>query len=87
MAARNCLVEKLPSGKNGRLKITDFGLTKFVGDENVYKPKSVTQMPVGWSALESLEQLIWMRESDVWSLGVLIWEVNDVMVMLISPDY
>lgn len=75
MAARNCLVVKQGT-KNGRLKITDFGMARYVGDDKVYKLTKATQMPIAWAALESLEKLIWTAESDIWSLSVLFWEVR-----------
>lgn len=91
LAARNCLIERQMNGRPGCLKITDFGMARvFSGGKIFYKAVTVTQVPVAWSALESLEEFVWTVESDVWSLGVLIWEVNAVFIVSIlkaSSDF
>lgn len=86
MAARNCLVEKAGQGL-GRLKITDFGMARFVGEQREFKLARVQHMPVAWTALESVEHFIWTVESDVWSLGVLVWEVSGSSSLILSGNY
>eukprot|EP01117_Protostelium_nocturnum_P019784 TRINITY_DN8666_c0_g1_i1.p1 TRINITY_DN8666_c0_g1~~TRINITY_DN8666_c0_g1_i1.p1 ORF type:complete len:292 (+),score=81.53 TRINITY_DN8666_c0_g1_i1:139-1014(+) len=79
LSARNVLL----SGRT--VKLTDFGMARessliqssFVGDKN----------PVRWSAPEVLNSQKYSFESDVWSFGVLIWEVmNDGKVPYGSKD-
>jgi serine/threonine protein kinase len=78
LAARNCLVEQ-NGDKLLRLKIGDFGLAKYIGDSKMFKVTNATQMPVAWSAIESLEKFEWTIKSDVWSMGVMIWEVSEYL--------
>ena len=54
------------------VKITDFGLSKY-GD--YYKAKSSRPMPFEWMAIESIERGRYDTKTDVWSFGVLVWEL------------
>lgn len=40
-----------------------------------YKKSSKTPVPVKWMALESLTHQIYTSKSDVWSYGILLWEL------------
>ncbi|VDN03312.1 unnamed protein product [Thelazia callipaeda] len=67
IAARNCLLsDKLD------IKISDFGMSderRFIHDEKLEK------VPMKWLAPETMQQRIFSSKSDVWSFGVLVWEV------------
>eukprot|EP00063_Salmo_salar_P086999 XP_014061834.1 PREDICTED: tyrosine-protein kinase TXK-like [Salmo salar] len=68
-AARNCLV----SDKNV-VKVCDFGMTRYVLD-NQYTSSTGSKFPVKWSPPEVLHYNKYSSKSDVWSFGVLMWEV------------
>ncbi|XP_056373332.1 tyrosine-protein kinase ITK/TSK [Hyla sarda] len=69
LAARNCLV-----GESLVVKVSDFGMTRFVLDDQ-YSSSTGTKFPVKWSAPEVFRYGRYSSKSDVWSYGVLVWEV------------
>ncbi|ELT87628.1 hypothetical protein CAPTEDRAFT_132112 [Capitella teleta] len=70
LAARNVLV-----AEDYVLKIADFGLTREVVENDYYRHLSDGRLPVKWMALESLFDKCYTTKSDVWSFGVLLWEI------------
>ncbi|KAK6481890.1 proto-oncogene tyrosine-protein kinase receptor Ret isoform X1 [Huso huso] len=69
LAARNVLV-----AEGRKMKISDFGLSRDVYEEDSYVKRSKGRIPVKWMAIESLFDHIYTTQSDVWSFGVLLWE-------------
>lgn len=67
LAARNCLLTT-----DCRCKISDFGMSR-EGDE--YLLSYSTKIPIKWTAPEALEFKTYSHASDVWSFGVLMWEI------------
>ncbi|CAL9707189.1 unnamed protein product [Knipowitschia caucasica] len=69
LAARNCLVDS-----NGTVKVTDFGLSRYVLDDE-YTSSEGSKFPVRWSPPEVLLYCKFSSKSDIWAYGVLMWEV------------
>uniref|UniRef100_A0A1A7XDQ8 Tyrosine-protein kinase n=1 Tax=Iconisemion striatum TaxID=60296 RepID=A0A1A7XDQ8_9TELE len=70
LAARNVLLVT-----QHYAKISDFGLSKAVAEEqNYYKAKTHGKWPVKWYAPECINFFKFSCKSDVWSFGVLMWE-------------
>ncbi|XP_038066681.1 angiopoietin-1 receptor-like [Patiria miniata] len=67
LAARNILL-----AEDLTAKVSDFGLSR---GENIYVQKSSTRIPVRWLAIESLTRRVYKSKSDVWSFGILLWEI------------
>lgn len=76
LAARNILVHQSSSEEKVVAKIADFGLSRHLYSE-MYKHQGTKPrpLPAKWMALESLMYFIFTSKSDVWSFGVLLWEI------------
>ncbi|KAJ6652812.1 hypothetical protein lerEdw1_010592 [Lerista edwardsae] len=71
LAARNILVEN-----ENRVKIGDFGLAKILPQgKEYYVVREPGQSPIFWYAPESLADNIFSQESDVWSFGIVLYEL------------
>lgn len=70
LAARNILIDE-----NRACKVADFGFARDVAANQIYERKSEGRLPIRWMAPESLYDNIFSVKSDIWSFGVLIWEI------------
>ncbi|KAK2171480.1 hypothetical protein NP493_1060g01042 [Ridgeia piscesae] len=68
LAARNCLVSK-----ENTVKISDFGMSR--EEEEYTVSRGMKQIPIKWTAPEALNYGTYTSASDVWSFGILMWEV------------
>ncbi|EFX63421.1 putative insulin receptor [Daphnia pulex] len=79
LAARNCMV-----ASDLTVKIGDFGLTRDVYETDYYRRGDAQGLlPVRWMSPESLRDNVYTSSSDVWSFGVVLWE----MATLASQPY
>ena len=57
-------------------KVGDFGLLREIPkDADIYVSQTKTKFPIRWMAPESLMRKEFSPASDVWSFGVIMWEM------------
>lgn len=76
LAARNVLMDENPLEENCPVaKVADFGLSKKFYDNVKYEKETRVFVPWKWMAIEYLTKDYFTLTSDVWSFGVLFWEL------------
>ncbi|XP_039745635.1 vascular endothelial growth factor receptor 1 isoform X2 [Pararge aegeria] len=70
LAARNVLL-----AEDNIVKICDFGLARSIYKNDEYKKQENSPLPVKWLAIECMTDRIFSTQSDVWSFGIVLWEL------------
>ncbi|XP_059061898.1 vascular endothelial growth factor receptor 1 isoform X2 [Achroia grisella] len=70
LAARNILL-----ADDNIVKICDFGLARSIYKNDEYQKKENSPLPVKWLAIECMTDRIFSTQSDVWSFGIVLWEL------------
>ena len=70
LACRNCFV-----ADDMTVKIGDFGLSRAASISDYYRKEGLKSMPIRWSPPEVLVNGLFSSSSDVWSFGVVMWEI------------
>lgn len=70
LAARNIMVSE-----NYLLKVGDFGLTRDIYQRDYYRLHEAAKMPLRWLAPEAIAKCVFTYATDVWSFGVVLWEI------------
>ncbi|XP_022795042.1 muscle, skeletal receptor tyrosine protein kinase-like [Stylophora pistillata] len=79
VATRNCLV-----GTGLIVKISDFGMSRDIYASDYYKVEGQAVLPIRWMPPEALLLGKFTLESDIYSFGVLLWEIY---TLALQPYY
>ncbi|KAH9518962.1 hypothetical protein Btru_008795, partial [Bulinus truncatus] len=75
LAARNCIIIE-EDGKPASIKLTDYVVTSSLFSHNFYLAEDGTVSElVRWMAPETIAEFAFTSKSDVWSFGIVMWEV------------
>ena len=79
LACRNCLVKSCDGWEQTTsgyfIKIGDFGMSQNLYTSDYYRVRGQAVLPVRWMSPEAVIYGKFSTDSDVWSFGVVMWEV------------
>lgn len=79
IAARNCLLSSKGPGRV--VKIADFGMARDIYRSDYYRKGGKAMLPIKWMPPEAFLDGIFTSKTDIWSFGVLLWEVFSLGLM------
>jgi serine/threonine protein kinase len=82
LASRNVLVDDTMI-----CKVCDFGSARDVAQMRQYESRTQRRLPLRWMAPESLLQCSYSVASDIWSFGILIWEILTLGTFRGNPSF
>ncbi|XP_050400801.2 tyrosine-protein kinase SRK2 [Patella vulgata] len=72
---RDLRADNILVGKNLEVKVADFGLARLIEDNAIYSASENTKFPIKWTAPEAGLYRQFSVKSDVWSFGILLYEL------------
>lgn len=78
LACRNCLVKScdwVQTDSGLIIKIGDFGMSQNLYSADYYRVRGQAVLPVRWMSPEAVIYGKFSTDSDIWSFGVVMWEV------------
>merc|ERR1712223_2369703 len=79
IAARNCLLTTKGPGRV--VKIADFGMARDIYRADYYRKGGKAMLPVKWMPPEAFLDGVFTSKTDIWSFGILLWEVMSLGYM------
>merc|ERR1719195_293993 len=79
IAARNCLLTS--KCQERVVKIADFGMARDIYRADYYRKGGKAMLPVKWMPPEAFLDGIFTAKTDIWSFGILLWEVMSLGYM------
>ncbi|XP_077865911.1 tyrosine kinase receptor Cad96Ca-like [Saccoglossus kowalevskii] len=80
LAERDCILRSLAAkniqvGKAKTCKIADLGMSTAVIDSKEFEARTCGRLPLRWMAIESIMDCVYTTKSDIWSYGIVMWEI------------